>query len=764
MGGVNVVYRAAGRALAILAVLAVLLAVPARQAAALDVEYTPHAVKRDILALYDSRHEKTPGETRIHKFAELALNFLGYKVVYADINGGLPNPEELSRYRGMMSWLIEPMRKPEPYIHWLDRATATGIRFALISGLAPPEPEYMRPVVNRILGRIGIHETGEFINVTHAARVVHADPAMVGFERPLDKSLPDFGVMTVTGSDVMAHLTVEAPGRTGTLNAALVTTSKSGGYVSDEYTIFFEPNTDRLRWILNPFAFFKKVFGDEPFPVPDVTTLSGRRIYFSHIDGDGWNNVSEIEGFREAQVLSSEVVAKEAIEAYPDLPVTVGLIAGDADPALGGTKAAGRVAGKLFALPQVEVATHTYTHPFEWGFFEHYDRSVEVAKIERAQKPDETLWEKARMAAMALGGKSGSGEKASKYIAGSSDLPRTYLKQPFDLEHEIKGALKFSESFAPAGKKAKIVLWSGDTLPFAAAVKATREAGVRNMNGGDSRLDPEYPSVFYVPPIARPIGAERQIYSGNSNENTYTNDWTGPYYGYFNLEKTLVNTEAPRRLKPFNLYYHMYIGERAASLAALKHHLDLARKWDVVPVPASRYAGIADDFFGVEIAQVDVSAWTVANRGELQTVRFDAAKDVTIDEAASQGVLGATRTNGSLYVALDPAVAVARVALQRSDSADTRDPGQVAPALVSSRWTFSKRRLEGCSLAVEAQGFGRGDMLWQTVPGRRYHVTATRDGATVGEAEAVADAMGRLALNLDVSAIEPLELGLRCNG
>mgnify|MGYP002080830722 CR=1 FL=1 len=751
------------RALAILVLLAGFVAAPP-SAGALDVEYTPHAVKREVLALYDGRSEKAPSETRIHKFAELPLNFLGYKLVYVDINKELPKPEHLARFRGMVSWLVEPMRDPVAFINWLDRATQTSIRYVLISDVAPPEPEHMRPIVNRILGRIGIHETGEFVNVTHAARVLFADPAMVGFERPIDQALPDFAVMTVTGSDVTSHLTVEAPGRNGKLHAALVTTSPAGGYVSDEFAIFYDPNTDRLRWVLNPFAFFKAALGDERFPVPDVTTLSGRRIYFSHIDGDGWNNVSEIEGYREAQVLSSEVVAREAIESYPDLPVTVGLIGGDADPSLGGTKAAQSIARRLFTLPQVEVATHTYTHPFEWRFFERYDRAVEEARIERAQRPDETLWDKARGAAMALGGRSGRAEHKNKYIAGSSDLPRTYLKKPFDLEHEIKGALAFSESFAPPGKKARIVLWSGDTQPFEAAVRATREAGVRNMNGGDSRLDPEYASVFYVPPIARPVGNQRQIYSGNSNENTYTNDWTGPFYGYFNLEKTLVNTETPRRLKPFNLYYHMYIGERPAALAALKHHLNLARGWEVVPVTASRYAAIADSFFDVEITQVDVSAWTVSNRGELHTVRFDAAKDISVDAAASEGVLGSARANGALYVTLDAAVATAKVVLHRGGAADSRPPDDMAPSLLSSRWTFAKRRQEGCSLTVEAEGYGPGEMLWQAAPGQRFTVAASRGGVVLASQEAVSDAEGRLKLSLDVSAIEPLEVGLRCHG
>ena len=95
-----------------------------------------------------------------------------------------------------------------------------------------------------------------------------------------------------------------------------MTTSRNGGYVSDEYTIFFEPNTDRLRWTVNPFAFFRKAFGEERFPIPDVTTLSGRRMYFSHIDGDGWNNVSEIEGYREGDLVKMSIlVNSEPVDA-----------------------------------------------------------------------------------------------------------------------------------------------------------------------------------------------------------------------------------------------------------------------------------------------------------------------------------------------------------------------------------------------------------------------------------------------------------------
>ena len=67
------------------------------------------------------------------------------------------------------------------------------------------------------------------------------------------------------------------------------------------------------------------------------------------------------------------------------------------------------------------------------------------------------------------------------------------------------------------------------------------------------------------------------------------------------LEETLQRTETPRRLKPFNVYYHMYSGQRPESLAAVKQHLETARDSAVVPIAASHYAAIADAFFDVTI-------------------------------------------------------------------------------------------------------------------------------------------------------------------
>lgn len=740
------------------------LALPSR-VAALDIEFSGRPVKLDILALYDSRREKQPHLTRIHKFAEMPLNHLGYRIVYQDVNGRLPPVQSLGRYRGVLTWFAEPLAKPEAVLGWLEQVLGRGLKYVVLGEIAPPEKDHMLAQVNRLLARIGLEHRGQYVDLTWRAKVAEGDPDVIGFERPIDKALPGFPVIGTRGSDVDPHLELEGPVGSARVRSVVVATAPGGGFAAANYIVYYEPNTDRVRWTLNPFSFFARALGEERRPIPDVTTLAGRRIYFSHIDGDGWNNVSEIEGHRELQRFSAEVIEREAIVPYPDLPVSVGLIAGDAEPALGGNAAAALIARRLFALPQVEVASHTYTHPFNWQFFETYSRAEELRRIEQSQAPSLTLRERFTRRVLEVAGRPLPTDRSDKYVAGSDDLPRTYLRHPFDIEREVAGALKASASLAPEGKPAKIYLWSGDTTPFSAAVKAVRSAGARNLNGGDSRLDAEYPSTAYVPPISRPTGGERQIYAANSNENTYTNDWTGPYHGQFMLEHTLANTELPRRLKPFNLYYHMYSGEKVASLAAVRHILDRARAQPVIPVAASTYARIADDFFGVDIVQVDLFSWAVSRRGALGTVRFDDAEQLAVDLARSTGVLGANRHAGSLFVALDPAVERAVVTLRgrTAERGARRDAGAPIASLVSSRWQLSGLVHESCGFRVTAQGYGTGDMVWQTTPRRPFRVAAVRGDVVLSEETRWADEQGQFSVRIGPTALEPLEIRFTCH-
>ena len=113
------------------------MAAQALGARAVEIEFNGGPVHREILALYDSHHETTPQTSRIHQFAEMPLNWLGLSLTYVDVNSPLPPSEQLSKYRGIVTWFIEPLDVAERYLNWLDTATGTGLKLAVFSDLAP---------------------------------------------------------------------------------------------------------------------------------------------------------------------------------------------------------------------------------------------------------------------------------------------------------------------------------------------------------------------------------------------------------------------------------------------------------------------------------------------------------------------------------------------------------------------------------------------------------------------------------------------------
>ena len=435
----------------------------------------------------------------------------------------------------------------------------------------------------------------------------------------------------------------------------------------------------------------------------------------------------------------------ELIAPYADLPVSVGLIGGDADLVTGGLETAARTARKIFELPQVEVASNT--NPFTWSFFESYDRERELGRIaaRRATALRRAASEAKVLARFAARDYAMQVERA--FIGYGRGMPRASMQFPFDLESEVNGALATAKQLAPAEKPVALYQWSGDSRPFEAAVRATRQAGVRNLNGGEARLDAEFPSIMNLPPIGRPVGRERQIYAVNSNENSYTNGWRGPFDGQAALTATWDNTDAPRRLKGMNLTYHMYTGSRADSVAAVKHLLDGVRAKPTSPISAATYAAIADSFYEVETGRLAQLKWRVANRGALQTVRFDDAGSLWVDMRQSHGVLGFTHHGAALYVALDEAVSEAIVALTASRPEPKR---QERPYLVDSRWQISRLKINTCGFDAHVKGYGAGEMTWSGVRPGHYVASLVSDRSDIEVlAEAGVDQSGELRVTLN---------------
>lgn len=725
-------------------------------------------LNRDVLGLYDSRHEKRLEETRLHRWLEMPLNHLGYKLTFHDIAKGLPPVDLVRQSAAIVTWFHDAVPDPRGYFAWAKAAARAGKRFMVLESPGMLAEKKDLPLINSFMSELGVSFADFYVTDTAQTRILAHDESMAGFEHKLDAmKLPEHQVVVAAPRGGMkVHLALTDPSYTdvNAPHAAAIVTGPKGGFILTGFAVDYRDETDRVRWIVDPFRFIEAALGAKLRPIPDTTTVSGRRLYFSHIDGDGWNNVTDVEPYDNRGGTAGEAMADRLIAAYPDLPVSVGLIGGDADLETGGEVKAVEVAKSLFSMAQVEVASHTYTHPYIWEFFENYDRKREVSDVLRfTGRPngydDRSLtalvnyWRNTTTEAY-------NHDPATAIDAGAednADLPRARPHEPFDIDLEVSGALDLSTSLAPPGKRALLYLWSGNTRPFERALKAVREAGARNMNGGDSRFDSVYNSAAYVAPLSRVVGHERQIYAVNSNENTYTNSWTGPYDAFALLSETLDNTERPRRLKGFNLYYHAFSATKKEGLAVIEAHLERARHAAVAPVAATRYAAIAEGFFSATITEIGRDRWHISNRDALETLRFDDAAAIEPDYKASRGVIGHTHHQGALYVALDPAASEVFVALSRL-------PGKAQRSvhLIESRWLFADVKRTRCGISAQAQGYGTGDMTWGGFAPGAYTVTASRDEQELTEVSVTAGDDGRLTAKLDANAIEPLDIAISC--
>jgi len=708
---------------ALLAALAAVILMPLSPARAADEP-------RTILGLY-SADPQTPIEiVRIFNFAEMPLNHFGLVLEAYDVDKGVPSLAGRDDLRGVLVWLAndEP-GNPDAVVALIADAAARDIPVVILEyapgAMTAQGADETPDRVDRALRPIGIRNLGGWRPYTFDMTIVSIDQALAGFERPFDGPLPPVDNYLPTG-EADAALTLERAD--GTRTSPILITPK-GAFVAADYAIWLESDGGRALWRVDPFFLFSRVYRTDALPKADPTTLSGRRLYYSHIDGDGWRNVSTVEGYRKRAVYSSQVVMREVIKAYPDLPVTVAPIAADLDPAFAGGSATQQIASDLFALAQVEPASHTYTHPFRWKYF----GPGYSAENERAFLP---YYKRAILEGVYEAGELENSD------APDRNPPRAYGDIPFDLNKEIAGSARYISGFAPDGKAARLIQWSGSTSPFEEALAATRDANLFNINGGDSRFDDYYPSYTAVAPFGRRVGKERQIYASQANDNIYTDGWSRNFSGFRHLLKSLARTDDPRRVAAANVYYHMFSGEREASLRALKSVLDAMQQAEIAPVFASRYAAMAAGFYTARFEKAGPLAWRIRDRGALPTVRFDAAAALGVDYARSEGVLGHRRKGDSLYIALDGANAAPLVALKAgSDTMANR------LVLHDSRWEIRRLDIAGGAASFLARGFGNGEMRWRARPGERWRIEADYSDRRVA-ADAVVRADGILAIAL----------------
>jgi hypothetical protein len=316
----------------------------------------PIPVKREILALYDGAQESDPDSTRIHRFAEMPLNHLGFILRFQDIRAKLPEPAEIERYRGVLTWFAGSVSHSDAYLAWASRVSRMNVRFVILGDVGIAINSANLPTVNQLMALAGVRFVGEYVTLTLGTRVAQEDHSLVEFECRLGPVLPDYPVITARGSATHVGLMLETPSTDGRRKSILVSIGEKGGYAALNYEFCHQrPPLYQGQWLINPFSFFRAAFASGDAPIPDTTTASGARLYFSTLESEGWNRSSKIEGFRDASATAGEVVFHELIEPFRDLPATVNLGAKEAAKSERRNTQSQTVLEQLLATPNIDL-------------------------------------------------------------------------------------------------------------------------------------------------------------------------------------------------------------------------------------------------------------------------------------------------------------------------------------------------------------------------------------------------------------------------
>ncbi|MBP6018120.1 MAG: sugar ABC transporter [Burkholderiaceae bacterium] len=562
---------------------------------------------RKILLVQTLDRDQPLDETMGARSIAMPLNYLGYDIQYADINQALPSGISNDRYAGIVVAIDRTVNNSRAWRQWVLGQISQGMRVAFFN-------QFGFPLDTQVARALNLEVVTGKPPLNSPLQIVSKDP-MMGFEI---MPAPDIREAQAVRADSNGQPLLRLKAGDYLYDAAALT--PWGGYVLAGNTVLYLDAIEQNRWAIHPIKFLRKALALPDMPVPDLTSENGRRLMFTHVDGDGFASRGEFSGA--TQQYSGQILYNEVFTKY-QIPMLVSVIEGEIGPGGLHSELAPRlepIARKIFSLPNVEIGSHTYSHPF-------YLSQINEITGEKIGDQFNPEW-------------AGTG-------AFSLDIPN----YKFNINREIQGSIDYiTQRLAPTGKSVLAVLWSGDAAAPKIALRHVGKVGALNINGGNTTITKARNSWTNISPYGVAKGNrpdEYQVYAGVMNENVYTNDWMGPFYGFQSVLETFALTDTPIRFKPVNIYYHFYSGTKAASLKALHAVFNAALKQPVFPIYTTEYINRALDWRHVAVAR-DGNRWMVRSGANLRQLRWPGAG--IPDLSTASGVSGYLPGPGGLYI------------------------------------------------------------------------------------------------------------------
>lgn len=602
------------------------LAVQLAEAGATAVVTTPDGMgtslapgierSRRVLVLYgwDSHENEKPpmipADTMAAELLQTPLEWLGYEADYHPVTEPLPETVAGRWSAVIMDGETQvPGARELQVVQWLAKVKAAGVP-VMFAGVLPFGREDALAELRDVFELKGtaMQVPGPLRDLT----LLSAHPSLTGTEAKVEARAEGFrDLYAPDNAEVLVSLQARLPdGRQIKYSPAFL--ASWGAMWLDPFVVS-RASQDNSSFLADPYQILQSLLSKHGLvPAPDTTTRDGSRLFYSHIDGDGFASLSDFKG----HPFCAEMVRDRILKAF-QVPITVSIVESDIRAWSDGVQdewhpKLKEIARSIYVLPNIQAASHSFSHPYCW------DRS----------DPNPGIYTEPNL--------------KLKPVAAYPDIV---------LDREIRGSVDYiNQALLPPGRKVEIFLWSGNCRPGAEALRLLREMNLENMNGGDTVISRLYPGIAGIAPRVTPWADELQINAANQNEFMYANGWQGPFYGGFaKVIDTFERTETPRRLKPVNVYYHFYSAMNMSSLRALEKIHHWCMEQPLQPTTALGFARLTRDAWRTRVFDLGPRHWLIANDGQCRTFRLPLSAGQP-DMRQSKGVTGWTEHGGSLYV------------------------------------------------------------------------------------------------------------------
>jgi hypothetical protein len=555
---------------------------------------------RKLLAIVNG----TPAQQmdqELFRHAAMPLEHLGLALDYWYIDQ-LPLPIEplVGRYAGVIAWLNGDTRESEGRYE----SVCARLKTEVDAGLPVV---FMGHLPSGVACRDLIDYQGDLEPTTGALEL---GPVNDRLGRPNEAPVTGSGTPNVRVRDRnTAWLTLSE----GDKLFHPIAVSAWGGYALHPH-IISESASGRRDWLLDPFTFFQAALRLPMQPVFDMTTENGRRLGIVEIRGD--------------RLFEKDEQGVEAIDRLREwieknhVPVTLGVIEAEAsdDDRRGKLR-------QIAAMPQVRLASHTYSHPFYWGVFE--------GKKDADQQP----------------------YRYSVFMDGYAA----------DITRETAGTVPFLQSVTP--RLSPLLIWSGDGKPGPAVLAATQKAGLAHYGGGGLRWQSGPLSFADLSPALRPTEWGPQVMTPLTGEPLFAQLWYGEALNFGKISDWNAQLDLARRLRVSSLSIHADAFLHARGAELLDQLVKQQREENLLGVWLHEYVQRVRAFQTASIARDLDGTWLLFGDA-LRTVRLPVSEKAP---AISGDVVGYSDLHSARYIFLARNHAVLKSATGTSGNGGGKD-------------------------------------------------------------------------------------------